>query len=385
VKPWHALRDVLAVRLDNLGDLLMTTPALSAIRHALPKAKITLLASPAGAAAAAHVPVVDRAIAFDAPWMKSGRQDSDALGEREHRLIQELAAQRFDAAIIFTVCTQSALPAAMLCRLAGIPRRLAHCRENPYGLLTDWVRETDELADGMRHEVARQLALVASVGYAPPHDRLLFRFGIDDVNRLHGKLLAAGIDPSQPYFVVHPGASAPSRRWPAARFGAAAELIARDSGCVAVWTGDATEAALIDGARQPAPVASVSLAGLLDLGELAALIAGARVLVANNTGPVHIAAAVGTPVVDLYALTNPQHTPWKARARVLNADVPCRNCLKSDCPSGHHQCLRGVPVKAVATASLELMEPGPALPVRRSRPDYRSDNPLRRVMLEASR
>jgi ADP-heptose:LPS heptosyltransferase len=87
--------------------------------------------------------------------------------------------------------------------------------------------------------------------------------------------------------------------------------------------------------------------------------AGARLLLSNNSGPVHIAAALGTPVVDLYALTNPQHTPWGVAARVLNRDVPCRHCLKSICPQGHHQCLRGVPADEVAEAALQLIFPEP--------------------------
>jgi ADP-heptose:LPS heptosyltransferase len=101
---------------------------------------------------------------------------------------------------------------------------------------------------------------------------------------------------------------------------------------------------------------SHSLAGRLDLGELAALIAYAPLLIANNTGPVHIAAAVGTPVVDLYALTNPQHTPWSVPHRVLSHDVPCKYCYKSVCPEGHHNCLRLVSPGQVVTAARELLE-----------------------------
>ena len=78
-------------------------------------------------------------------------------------------------------------------------------------------------------------------------------------------------------------------------------------------------------------------------------------LVSNNSGPVHVAAAVGTPVVDLYALTNPQHTPWGVPHRVLFHDVPCRYCYKSVCPEGHHDCLRRVPPKAVVEAALSLL------------------------------
>ena len=92
---------------------------------------------------------------------------------------------------------------------------------------------------------------------------------------------------------------------------------------------------------------SESLAGRLDLDELAALIARAPVLIVNNTGPAHIAAAVGTPVVDLYALTNLQHMPWRVASRVLSHDVPCKPCYKSVCPMGHHDCLRLVPPDAV--------------------------------------
>jgi ADP-heptose:LPS heptosyltransferase len=78
-------------------------------------------------------------------------------------------------------------------------------------------------------------------------------------------------------------------------------------------------------------------------------------LLANNSGPVHLAAAVGTPIVDLYALTNPQHTPWGVPNVVLSNDVPCRNCFKSVCPLGHQQCLAGVAPEAVARAVRELL------------------------------
>jgi ADP-heptose:LPS heptosyltransferase len=155
--------------------------------------------------------------------------------------------------------------------------------------------------------------------------------------------------------VVHPGATAASRRYPPERFGIAAQRIAEEAGAAVVFTGGADEAAYIEAARTMMKAPSLSFAGQLSLGELAALIARAAALVANNSGPVHLAAALATPVVDLYALTNPQHTPWLVAARVLNQDVPCRNCLKSICPQGHHQCLLGVPAQAVADATLDLI------------------------------
>lgn len=361
--PWRAVRKVLAVRLDNLGDVLMTTPALDAIRHAVPGVSITLLGSPSGAAALEHLPPLDDAIAYDAPWTKgSGITPPDAIA-RDHALIERLAQRRFDAAIVFTVCTQSALPAALMCRLAGIPLRLAHSRENPYDLLTDWVPDRDVIDTGMRHEVQRQLDLVAAIGVRPAGERLQFRYAAADVISLRAKLRQAGGCDRRPYLLVHPGATAASRRWPAERFGIAADAIAQSSGCRVVFCGGPGEQALIDEARSDMRTPSVSLVGLLRLGELAALIAGAQVLLCNNSGPAHLASALGTPVVVLYALTNPQHTPWRAHARVMNHDVPCRNCLKSTCPEGHHDCLQRVSADAVTDAALGLMRMPPGVPL----------------------
>jgi lipopolysaccharide heptosyltransferase II len=356
---WHRVQRVLAVRLDNLGDVLMTTPALAAIRHSVPGAQLTLLTSSAGAAVAACVPEIEDVISFDAPWVQQSNADGGDVGQAEQQLVAALREQRFDAAVIFTVCTQSALPAALLCRLAGVPLRLAHSRENPYGLLSDWVRETDELRTGMRHEVQRQLALVGTVGYAVGDDRLRLRITPQQRRQAHLLLRDAGVPAARSYFIVHPGASAASRRYPAARFGSAADAIAARSGCLPIFTGDASEHALIDEARRCMSQPSVTLAGKVNVPELAALIGDARLLLSNNTGPAHIAAAMGTPVTVLYALTNPQHTPWRVAARVLSHDVPCRHCLKSVCPQGHHDCLMKVETDEVVRAATTLLRARP--------------------------
>jgi lipopolysaccharide heptosyltransferase II len=358
---WLDARNVLAVRLDNLGDVLMTTPAIAAIKHCSPHARVTLLTSKTGAAALAHIPVLDDAIVYDAPWVKG--TDPARACAADRRMMGVLARRRFDAAVVFTVCTQSALPAALLCRMAGIPLRLAHSRENPYDLLTHWVRDTEVCATGMRHEVTRQLDLVRSVGFHAADERMRFRYPAADVLSMRRKFVQAGADLLRPYVVVHPGATAASRRYPAERFGVAAQSVADTSGCQVVFTGSGDEAPLIAVAQSHMRTPGVSLAGQLTLGELAALIAGAQVIVCNNSGPVHIAAALGTPVAVLYALTNPQHTPWKVPSRVLNHDVPCRNCLKSVCPEHHHACLERVQPDAVAHAALDLIRPLPGVPL----------------------
>lgn len=362
-EPWRHIRRLLAIRLDNLGDVLMTTPALVALRAGLPEAEITLLCSASGAAAAEHLPWIDHVLRFDAPWVAAGanRPDDDP-GLTERALVERLAAGGFDAAVIFTVCTQSALPAALLCRMAGIALRLAHSRENPYGLLTHWVRDDDRPVAGMRHEVTRQLDLVAAVGFAPPADTGL-QLAVPADARLHVRRLLAGqgIEVPQTYLVVHPGASAASRRYPASFFGRAAEALARRSGCRVVVVGGTGDDALVAEVARELSVPPVCWVGQLDLAELAALIEGAAVTLCNNSAPAHVAAAVEAPVVVLYALTNPQHTPWRARSRVLNQPVDCRDCLRSVCPQGHHDCLLKVEPAQVVDAALALMQgPGPS-------------------------
>jgi lipopolysaccharide heptosyltransferase II len=360
---WSAARRVLLIRLDNLGDVLMTTPAFAAVRESLPEAHLGLLAAPSVQALQPHLPDIDEFIGFHAPWVKAGaaaldggvHQPRGGRGEAERRLMQQLMRARFDAAIIFTVSTQSALPAALLCRMSGIPLVLAHARERAYGLLSDAIPERDAIAPGMRHEVRRQLDLVAQVGLRTADESL--RFQLRDTDRVAARaaLQAAGVAADRDYVLVHPGASAASRRYPAARFGQAAELMQGGAAAPAiVFCAGPGEARLVHEARAAMSGPSVALSPP-ELGTLAALIAGARVLVANNSGPVHLAAAVGTPVVDLYALTNPQHTPWQVAARVLSHDVPCRNCQQSVCTQAHHPCLRGIEPHQVAEAARELM------------------------------
>lgn len=351
VANWNDARNILCVRLDSLGDVLMCTPAMRAIRQSLPGRSITLLASQSGAAAAPFVAEIDSVIEYDAPWMKSSAPHDPAA---DTAYAAALAGQGFDAAVIFTSYSQSALPAAMLCYLARIPMRLAHCRENPYQLLTDWIPDP-EPGTVLRHEVQRQLDLVASIGCRADDHRLSFAPRESDVDAVRLRLRYAGIDPRAPWILLHPGASAPSRRYPPEHWAAAIGLLAQRIGLPIVLTGGAQEAALIAGIRAACGVTVHSLAGEINLGQLGAAIRLASVVVSNNTGPAHMAAAIGTPLVDLYALTNPQHTPWQVESRLLYHDVPCRFCYKSVCPHGHNDCLSKIPPARVVDAVCSLL------------------------------
>lgn len=351
---WEDARDVLCVRLDTLGDVLMTTPALRAVKEGRAGRRVTLLTSPAGAVTGRLVPEVDDVIVYDAPWMKSTTRVNDPAPDLA--MIETLRARHFDACVIFTVHSQNPAPAALLASLAGIPLRLAHCRENVYGLLTHRVPET-EPQEGVRHEVRRQLDLVRAVGMTPGHERLSVRPTPEHHRNAEEALRDLDVG-ARPWVLVHPGATAESRRYPAPLYADVVRGLVM-SGHDVILTGGPDEVGLVEDIRSRSGVRTHSLAGRLDLGSLCALIARAPLVVTNNTGPAHVAAATMTPVVDLYALTNPQHTPWLVPSRVLNHPVPCANCLKSVCPEGHHLCLRGVPPGAVVEAALDLLAAHP--------------------------
>ena len=206
---WSDVKRVLAIRLDSMGDVLMTSPALRAIREAPGVELLALLTSPAGAAAAALIAEVDKVMIYAAPWMKAS--GTPALAQDE-AIIAQLRSERFDAAVIFTVFSQTPFPAAMLCRLAGIPRVLMHARERAYALASDEVRET-EPENGIRHEVRRHLDLVSRRGWAPAHDQL----SVTVPETAHRRIAEFKL-PKGRWAVVHPGASAPSRRWPPDHF-----------------------------------------------------------------------------------------------------------------------------------------------------------------------
>ena len=349
--PWWGARKILAVRLDAMGDVVMTTPALRALRESGPGRRVTLLTSPSGAAAAALAPHVDDVIVYEAPWMKhASRSTPDA----DLAMIRRIAAEGFDAAAIFTVYSQNPLPAAWLCHLAGVPLRLAYCRENPYQLLTERVPEP-EPARFVRHEVRRQLDLVAHVGARTDDERMCLAAPEPARRRIDAMLMDLGLGASRRWVVLHPGSTAESRRYPLASYAEVVRRLVGQHGLRVVVTGDASEVRDAEALQVGARAGVASLAGRLDLGELLALLGRAPLLISNNTGPVHLAAACGTPVVDLYALTNPQHTPWRTPHRVVNHDVPCRYCYKSVCPEGHHDCLRRVEPARVVEAVIELL------------------------------
>lgn len=354
---WRQARRVLLVRLDNLGDVLLMTPAIRAVRRSLPTARLTLLTSPVGAQVGHLNPDVDQVLVYEAPWVDPWcRLPHDSA--RELRMMATLRQCRFDGAIIFTSFRQSPLPAAYLCYLADIPLRLAASIDGPGSLLTTRHRHPDRLI----HEVERALDLVGSIGIQASDLDLVLQVPEEARRAISALLAEPGLRDGRPVVVVHPGCSMPARTYPWELYAEVVELLTARLGARVVLTGSIEERRLagriLERLSPSARAATLALAGELTFPELCALVEAADLLITNNTGPMHVAAAVKTPVVALFALTNPpeQWGPWRVPHRLLYHDVPCRICYSRVCPYGH-ECLRLVsPARVVEEASALLDE-----------------------------
>jgi ADP-heptose:LPS heptosyltransferase len=328
---------VLIARQDNAGDVLLAGPAVRAV--AAGGARVTLLCGPRGRMAAELLPDVSELIAWRADWIDP--EPRRLTRSRVEMQVDELTARGFDEALILTSSHQSPLPLALLLRMAGVPRIAAASHDYPGSLLDERVAVEDEI-----HEVQRALAVVAACGHSP---------SADDDGRLRIERRAElhpAADSLWPYVVVHPGASVAARAWSASHNRELAALLT-GAGRNVVVTGGADErwltAAVAGGARCERVA---DLGGETDLGELAEVIAGAEAIVVGNTGPAHLAAAVGTPVVSLYAPTVPavRWQPWRVPFELLGRDVPCAGCRARRCPVPGHPCLEPVTAQEVLDA-----------------------------------
>jgi ADP-heptose:LPS heptosyltransferase len=342
-----ALRRVLLVRLDNLGDVLLTTPGFRAIRQALPEAHLALLAGSAGCDIGRLDPDIDETILYHAPNEDVYFQLPQDPG-REFAAVEALREHDFDAAVIFTSYKQSALPAAYLCYLASIPIRTAGSFEGPGSLLTH--RHRYEETVPLKHETLRGLELTRSLGFPPVEPEMVLVPREEDEEGAARLLERHAVES---FVLVHPGASASSRAYPPERYREVIEGLAAQSGLPVLVTGGPDEEDLT---HHVAGSSGIALGGETSFGEFAALTGRAAVVVTNNTGTTHIASALKRPVVTVFAGTNPpeQWGPWRTPNRLLTHPVPCAPCYKRVCPIGH-ECLTGIAPETVVGAALRLL------------------------------
>ncbi len=288
-------RRLLFIRTDRLGETLLNLPAVAALRAALPRASLTLLVNPDLQELLSGVPGVSQVIAYQpgSPrWWTSAR-----------RLGQSLRAGRFEIAIVSNPMKE--LHVAVW--LAGIPCRVGYARKWGRWLLTH--RLDDRKALGERHEVEYNLDLIRVLGLptSKPEWRLP-RFEREQAEALQ-LLQHQGLKPSEPFITVHPWTSNPLKQWPVERFRALLEHLSAQGSVIVVVIGGAQEQEHAKALLRPEIPRVVNLVGRLSLTQLAGLFQRARLLVSNDSGPVHLAAAVGTPVVALFGTEEPGSHP----------------------------------------------------------------------------
>ncbi len=338
-------RRVLVVRLDSMGDVLMAGPAIRAVA-ATPDTEVWLMAGPRGRSAARLLPGVDELRIVGVPWITAVDRPVDrALADEVDAIVAEC---RPDEAVILTSSHQSPLPVALLLRLAGVPRVHGASVESSAGLLDErWI--PGETFPEDIPEPERNLRVVGLAGYALPEG---------DDGRLHVDLPGArpeAVDAlPQPYLVVHPGAQYPAREYPAEHFAEVVRLLTGAGHAVAVTGGDHER----ELTAHVAGGTGIDLGGALDLGGTAQALAGAAVVIVGNTGPAHLAAAVGTPIVSLFSAVVPPErwAPYGVPVELLGDRLAgCRGSRATQCPIPGHPCLAGVAPTQVAAAAERLL------------------------------
>ena len=337
-------RRTLVARLDSVGDVLLGGPAVRAV--AAGSDEVWMLCSTRGGAAARLLPGVDHVLEWDCPWItvnppRATPESLAALGE----LISQASP---DAAVILTSFHQSPLPLALQLKLAGVPFIAAASVDFGGTLLDVRLRPGEDFPEDLPEPV-RALTIAQAAGFVLP---------AEDDGRLRvvpgePPAVAAGLGAP---VVVHPGADAPARRWPAERFAEAVRLLHAE-GHEVVVTGGPDEGELTrlvsgDGAY------AHDLGGGTDLAGLAGLLERAAVLVAGNTGPAHLAAAVGTPVVSLFSpvVSASQWAPYGVPVILLgDQDEACRGTRATQCPVPGHPCLTSVEAAQVVEAVHALL------------------------------
>lgn len=350
---------VLVARLDSVGDVLLAGPAIRAVAHGRrpdggEPSDVVVLCGPQGEPAAALLPGVTEVYSWNCPWIVKpappvNQQQLDALRGF-------ITASRITEAVLLTSFHQSPLPLALLLRLAGVGRITGVSTDYAGSLLDVRLRPEEDLAEE-QPEAERALAIAAAAGFTlPPGDDGRLRItGYPDVRDLVGE---------EPYVVVHPGASAPSRAWPALHHAAAVELL-EGAGHRVVVTGSPGETGLTATVAGPS---AIDLGGRTDLKTLAGVLAGAEVLVTGNTGPAHLAAALGTPVACLFSPVVPavRWAPYGVRLELLgDQNAPCRLSRATECPVPGHPCLSSVAPEQLVEAVERLISGVSSLSTRR--------------------
>lgn len=335
----------LLIRSTNwIGDAIMTTPAVRAIRRNFPNARISMLAKPWVAPVFAHSPHVDEIIVFDA-----GGRHAGVFGTL--RLAKDLRKGRYDAAILL----QNAIEAAIIAFLAGIPRRIGFDTDGRRLLLTHPVRRTKAIK--AIHQTGYYLKILEGAGMTAGRPTLELHLDPADIRRAAQMRAEFGIAPGRPLIGLNPSATfGPAKQWFPERYAALGDLLNKQLGALILIFGGPSDRELGRTITGLMSAPAIDLSGRTSLGEAMALIDRCTAFVTNDSGLMHVAAALGTPLVAVFGSTNWTTTsPFSDTSRIVRVPIACSPCMQPVCPLGHMNCMRQVSVAMVADAVKDLI------------------------------
>lgn len=344
LKERRAIRRLLIRSTNWIGDAIMTTPAVRAIRYNFPDAHISMLAKPWVAPVFDHSPHVDEVVIYDA-----GGRHAGFTGLL--RLAKDLRAGRYDAAILL----QNAIEAAIIAFLAGIPTRIGFDTDARRLLLTHPVRRTRAIK--AIHQTGYYLKILEGAGLASGSPALELHLDPSDIRRAAQILSTHGVASGRPIIGLNPSATfGPAKQWFPERYAELGERLGRDLDAAILIFGGPSDRALGQSIVDQMSVPAVDLSGRTSLAEAMALIDRCRAFVTNDSGLMHVAAALDTPLVAVFGSTNWTTTsPFSDTSRIVRVPISCSPCMQPVCPLGHMNCMRKVSVDMVADAVKDLL------------------------------
>lgn len=338
---------ILVIRLDRLGDVVLSTPVLESLREALPQAFIAMMVRPECQEVIEGNPYLNQVILYDkdAAQRQAPATIKFAFGLRRFK---------FDTALILHPSNRS----HVIPFLAGIPNRVGYGRKLPWLLSC---RVPHKKQEGAYHEAQYNLQMLRVFGIESSNPKPFVPVHPQALARVEKWLSDAGVGARDTVVAIHPSASCPSKRWMPDRFAAVAERLVKEKGariCLVAGKRDALYAQAVEQAMPATPI--VNFSGKLTVSELAALMRRSRLLISNDSGPVHIAAAVGTPVIDIFGrnqqgLSPKRWGPLGSGHIVLHKEVGCVTCLAHNCDI-NFLCLTSLTPEEVFSAACLVLQ-----------------------------
>jgi heptosyltransferase-2 len=345
--PSHSniFKRILIVRTDRIGDVLLSTPSIKALRDAYPSAYIAMMVSPYTKDVLEGNPYLDEIIVYDKDAKHKSWLDSV-------QFTCNLKKKRFDLALILHPTNRVHL----ITFFAGIHRRVGYNKKLGF-LLTDRIKHTKQL--GEKHELEYNLDLVRFLGIEP-RDKGLFMPLKPEAEKWAQELLnQEGIKETDKLLVLHPGASCPSKIWPNDRFAQVADKLIDKYGFKALIVAGPKDTTLAENVVKKMHNSAINLAGQISVSQLASILKRCQLFISNDSGPVHIASALNSPVISIFGRKQPglgpkRWGPLGMRNRVIHKEAGCIRCLAHDCTK-EFACLKAINVEDVLEAADSIL------------------------------